>query len=110
MLSEKDISSLSDVYYTCFRPFSQCASDIQDNRKDHRIPLDLLEDEIVHFVLDLVLQVRPVFTREAVFRQDITHQFLCLVNDILVFLDVDKAARDDLRVGEKLMVIGRVYS
>ena len=50
--------------------YQMCApmSNVKDNGQNHRVALDFLEDEAVQFILDAVLERRPVLARQRLFR------------------------------------------
>ena len=78
---------------------------IENNRQDHWIPLNLLEDIIMYLVLDSILQVRPVITSQTVGTENLSDQLLRVINDILILTDIDKSAADDIRTADKLFLI-----
>ena len=80
-------------------------SNVKDNGQNHRVALDFLEDEAVQFILDAVLERRPVLARQRRLRQNLPHDIARVLNNILILADVDEAAADDIRAGDKALVV-----
>ena len=80
-------------------------SDIEDDRQDHGIALDLLVDVAVQFVLDAVFEGRPVFAAQVAGSKDLPYHVAGVFDDILVFPHIDEAAADDVRAGNQLALV-----
>ena len=85
--------------------YQMCApmSNVKDNGQNHRVALDFLEDEAVQFILDAVLERRPVLARQRRLRQNLPDNIARVLNNILILADVDEAAADDIRAGDKAL-------